>query len=247
MINLLNILIFNEINSDVVMSASKSSKEKSKNEKVREGDTSDVSYIHVRVPTYFKEDLEKKIDEEKTTITAYVINTLEREIYKSKEDDEVDEKEELIDTLLAAMENLERRIEIRLGTLQDTFNSLIGRLIDFDKNIKKEPYARKKGKDQDSDATDTLLDFDRDSILNVNPEEDIYSRVKRYIESKGREKLPDFEEIVAHLETDKKIKKYLEDQARSFPGWKESIIRDAIDEAIEELAIPGYRTSGGLE
>lgn len=210
----------------------------------RSGEISDISYIHVRVPTYFKEDLEKRVDDDKTTITAFVTNTLEREIYKSDEE-EVDEKEELIDVILTAMENLERRIEIRLGALQDTFNSLIGRLIDFDK-VARSGTTRRRSKSEDGEDDGGLLDIDSENILSMDPETTIYNRVKTYIESKGREKLPEFDEIVAHLETDKNIKKYLDDESKNFPGWKESLITDAIDEAIDELAIPSYRT-GGLD
>lgn len=209
---------------------------------ISEGKT--TAYIHVRVDPQFKKDLLKKVDEEETNVTAFVVNTLSDAIYK-EEEQQVDKEQKLLDEILDAMENLERRIEIRLSTLQDTFNSLIGRLIDFEN---RERSRRKKSSTkEDEKEQETVALMEKESILKLEPEKLIYARVKRYIENKGAHSIPPFEEILAHLETDSRIKKYLETQDQNFPGWKDSLVTDAIEEAIEELGLSISKQKEGDE
>lgn len=214
-------------------------KAKTEEEIIPKGKT--TSYIHVRVDPQFKEDLMKKVEEEKTNLTAFVVNTLSDVIYKTEEEEE-DKEEKLLDEILNSMENLERRIEIRLATLQDTFNSLIGRLIDFENKDRQRRKQRKEG-DKASEAGD-VLSLEKENVLKLEPEKIIYARVKRYIENRGAANFPEFEEILAHLETDSRIKEYLDQQSANFPGWKESLVTDAIEEAIEELGISVLKKGG---
>ena len=200
------------------------------------------AYIHVRVDPHFKEDLLKKVEEQNTNLTAFVVNTLSEAVYK-KEEEEIDKDEKFLDEILDAMENLERRIEIRLSTLQDTFNSLIGRLIDFENRERKRKKRRRGSKDDDEDE-DIRSALEKENVLKIEPEKIIYARVKRYIENRGSNNFPEYEEILAHLETDSRIKEYLDVQGADFPGWKESLITDAIEEAIEELGISVIRKGG---
>ncbi len=208
------------------------------------------SYIHIRVDPDFKDQVTKKAMEEEMNLTNFVVLALEEAIYEKdveeeeKEEEEEEEEDFLLEEILTAMENLERRMEIRLATLQDAFNSLIGKLLDFERSGASLARGRKKGKAKDSDDEESF-DFELDNVLQTEPEKLIYQRVKRYIESKGSVgRLPPFSEIVAHLETDKKLKEYLIAQDKNFPGWKDTLIRDAIDEAIDELGIPVY---GGID
>lgn len=208
------------------------------------------SYIHIRVDPDFKEAVVNAADEEDANMTEYVVAALQRamnyipeeeavELEEEEEDEEEEDKEErLLDEIISAMENLERRMEIRLATLQDTFNSLIGRLLDFEKA----GQQVRKGKKES--AEESAFDLDLDNVLQVDPEKLIYQRVKRYIEAQGAARLPSFDEIMAHLETDAKIKEYLENQDKTFPGWRDTLVRDAIDEAIDELGIPIF---GGID
>ncbi|RMG41344.1 MAG: hypothetical protein D6732_02585 [Methanobacteriota archaeon] len=216
-----------------------SNKSKSDEELIPKGKS--TSYIHVRVDPQFKEDLMKKVEEEKTNLTAFVVNTLSDAIYKTDEEEE-DKEEKLLDEILNSMEKLERRIEIRLSTLQDTFNSLIGRLIDFE-NRDRQRRKRRKAGDGEKDNEDTIS-LENENILKLEPEKIIYARVKRYIENRGAANFPEFEEILAHLETDSRIKEYLDQQSANFPGWKESLVTDAIEEAIEELGISVIKKGG---
>lgn len=195
-----------------------------------------TAYIHVRVNASFKEDLLKRIEEEETNLTSFVINSLETAMYEEEEEEE-DDEDYLLDEILTAMQNLERRIEIRLSTLQDTFNALIGKLIDFERvsasggHVRGEKFTKHKSR---------LSQLESDNILQIDPESVIYQRVKRYIESKGINNFPSFNEITAHLETDGQIKEYLDAKSSAFPGWKETLIKDAIDEAVDELGIADY-------
>lgn len=209
------------------------------------------SYIHIRVDPDFKDQVTRKAMDEEMNLTNFVILALEEAIYEKKVEEEEEEGEEeeeedmLLEEILTAMENLERRMEIRLATLQDAFNSLIGKLLDFERTGATIRQRKSKGKSSEEDEEE--FNFELDNVLQTEPEKLIYQRVKRYIESKGSVgRLPPFSEILAHLETDKKVKEYLIAQDKSFPGWKDTLIRDAIDEAIDELGIPVYQ-SGGID
>ncbi len=204
-----------------------------------------VAFIHIRVDPEFKRDLLEKVEEEDTNLTAYVVNTLSADIYK-KEIEEEDEEDLLREDILGALENLERRVEIRLSTLQDTFNSLIGKLIALD--TRKSSTRRGKSRKQQAfvEEDDELSDvLDKDEVLKIRPEEMVYSRVKRFVETKGVAEVPDFQEIILHLETDAQIKEFFQRQEETFPGWKESMVTDAIEEAIEELGISLKGRGGG--
>ncbi len=62
-----------------------------------------------------------------------------------------EEEEQLLEILVSSLMNLEQRMEIRLGTLQDTFNSLIGRLIDSQQNLSRASSGRLRGKKSEDD------------------------------------------------------------------------------------------------
>ena len=202
------------------------------------------TYIHIRVDHEFKRDILKKAKKQGMNLTNFVSASLEPVVYPQEIDKEEESSEELLDEILTAMENLERRIEIRLSTLQDTFNSLIGKLLDFEKAGRRPRKKHKKGKQGEEAINDTDLNLDTTRILLIEPEKQVYQRVKLYIESKGVARAPDFSEILNQLETDGNIKEFLDDQDSSFPGWKGTLIRDAIDEALEELGIAAYQSGG---
>ena len=195
------------------------------------------AFLHIRVDGDLKKDLIDYSKSENTSITAVVTAIIEDLLYKQDEEDEQEEADELLDLLVNSLMNLERRMEIRLATLQDTFNSLIGRLIDSQHTVQSikpsQLRKRKKGEADDEVGTGGI---DLADVLSVNKEEEIYKRVKRYLEQQG--KIVDIEAVIQQIEVDRSLKEYLDDQARQSPGLREALITDAIQEAAYELRYP---------
>ena len=110
-------------------------------------DEDNYTYIHVRIDQDTKTDLQEYAHTNSTSMTSVVTSLLEDMLYKRDDDDE-DDEDELLDLIVTSLMNLERRMEIRLATLQDTFNSLIGRLIDSQQSISssKPSQLRKRAK-----------------------------------------------------------------------------------------------------
>ncbi|MHA2252939.1 MAG: hypothetical protein ACXAD7_21430 [Candidatus Kariarchaeaceae archaeon] len=195
------------------------------------------AFLHVRVDADLKKDLVEYARGENTSLTAVVTALVEKMLYKQDEDEEQEEEDELLDLIVTSLMNLERRMEIRLATLQDTFNSLIGRLIDSQHTMQamKPSQARKRRKGE-VDEGDEDEEFDLSDVLSVNKEEEIYKRVKRYLEQQG--KIVDMSAVIEQLEIDRTLKEYLDEQATQAPGLREALITDAIQEAAIELGYP---------
>lgn len=211
-----------------------SSKDRSTRESLTK-EKKDTAFIHVRVDQDLKDDLAKYAREEHTSITSVVTALCEDLLYKQVEEDKLDEEEELLDLIVSSLMNLERRMEIRLATLQDTFNSLIGRLIDSQQLVSPTKASRlmkrQKGETDDDEETDYFSD-----ILDVDREDEIYKRVERFLSQQA--KIVDLKTVIAQIEVDRKLKQYLEEQDRNVPGWKEALITDAIHEAAQNLGFP---------
>jgi hypothetical protein len=199
-------------------------------------DEDDFSYVHVRLETSIKDDLQKYANKENTSMTAVVTALVQDLLYKQDEDEELDEEDQLLDMIVTSLMNLERRMEIRLATLQDTFNSLIGRLIDAQQQIQytSPSQMRKKRKGDTDDAENIPLDLT--DVLEVDKEEEIYKRVKRFLQQQGR--IVELQSVIQQLEMDRMIKEYLDDQDKQSPGIKEALVTDAIQEAAYELGYP---------
>lgn len=194
------------------------------------------AFLHIRVDADLKKDLIKYSRNENTSLTAVVTALIEDMLYKQDEEDEKEEEDELLDLIVTSLMNLERRMEIRLATLQDQFNSLIGRLIDSQHAMQaikpSQLRKRKSGEiDEDTDETGSLSD-----ILSVNKEEEIYKRVKRILEQQGT--IVDLNTVIQQIEVDRSLKEYLDNQGKQSPGLKEALITDAIQEAAFELGYP---------
>jgi len=216
------------------MSSPKS--EKSVGRKVAE-DEDTYSYIHVRVDSDLKEDLAGYATKENTSLTAVVTSLIEDFLYKQDDEEDEDEEDELLDLIVTSLMNLERRMEIRLATLQDTFNSLIGRLIDSQSSMKSispsQLRKRRRGEAIDADEDGNL---DLSDILHVDKEEEIYKRVKRYLQQQGR--VVPTSTVLQHIEVDRNLKEYLENQEKQNIGLKIALLTDAIQEAAYELGYP---------
>jgi hypothetical protein len=195
------------------------------------------AFLHIRVDGDLKKDLVEYSKSENTSITAVVTALIENSLYKQDEEEEKEEKDQVLDIVISSLMNLERRIEIRLATLQDTFNSLIGRLIDSQHTMQsiKPSQIRKRKKGETEEDVDTG-GIDLADVLSVNKEEEIYKRVKRYLEQQG--KIVDLEAVIQQIEVDRSLKEYLDDQARQSPGLSKALITDAIQEAAYELGYP---------
>ncbi|MDH5401736.1 MAG: hypothetical protein OEZ01_02245 [Candidatus Heimdallarchaeota archaeon] len=196
------------------------------------------AFIHVRVDTDLKNDLIEHAKKENTSLTSLVTTLIEDFLYKKDESEEEDEEDQLMDLIVNSLVNLERRMEIRLATLQDTFNSLIGRLIDTQQSMgstkPSQLRKRRKGGASDGDEEDGKIDLS--DILEVDKEEEVYRRVKRLLQQQG--KVVDLNTVIQQIEVDRTLKDYLDNQAKQAPGWKEALITDAIQEAAYELGFP---------
>lgn len=205
-------------------------------DELREKKEKDLSFIHVRVTSDLKRDLVEHTKKENSSITAVVTSLLENFLYKKDEDEEDEEQDQILETIVNSLMNLERRMEIRLATLQDTFNSLIGRLIDSQQNItsfRSSQLHKRKGEANNEEAQLDLTD-----ILDVDKEEEIYRRVKRFLQQQG--KVIDANTVLQQLEVDRSIKNFLEEQEKSSPGWKIALVTDAIQEAAYDLGYPMF-------
>ncbi len=195
----------------------------------------DHAFLHVRVDADLKKDLVEYARNENTSLTSVVTALLEDMLYKQDEEEEQEEEDELLDLIVTSLMNLERRMEIRLATLQDQFNSLIGRLIDSQHAMQAvKPSQLRKRRKGDEDIDDEVIELSK--VLSVNKEEEIYKRVKRYLEQQG--KIVDLNTIIQQIEVDRSLKEYLDEQARQSPGLKVALITDAIQEAAFELGYP---------
>lgn len=201
-----------------------------------EDDEDDFSYVHVRLETSIKDDLQKYANKENTSMTAVVTALIQDLLYKQDEDEDLDEDDQLLDMIVTSLMNLERRMEIRLATLQDTFNSLIGRLIDAQQQIQySSPSQMRKKRKGDTDEAESIP-LDLTDVLEVDKEEEIYKRVKRFLQQQGR--IVELQSVIQQLEMDRMIKEYLDDQDKQSPGIKEALVTDAIQEAAYELGYP---------
>ncbi|MFV2014449.1 MAG: hypothetical protein ACC656_03395, partial [Candidatus Heimdallarchaeota archaeon] len=124
-----------------------------------------------------------------------------------------------------------------LATLQDTFNSLIGRLIDSQNILRSASSTqfRKKKKGEVTDSDDDGL-VDLSDVLSVDKEEEIYARVKRFLQQQG--KVIDANTVLQQIENDRILKEYLAEQDRQSVGLKLALITDAIQEAAYDLGYP---------
>lgn len=218
------------------MASSKS--DSSITEKIEEGEKSHA-YIHIRVDKNLKDDLQEHAKKENTSLTNIITALIEDLLYKRDVDEEEEEEDELLEIVVSSLMNLERRMEIRLATLQDTFNSLIGRLIDSQNAMQAmRPSQIRKRKKGDTDDDDDTIDLS--DVLSVDKEEQIYSRVKRYLQQQG--KVVDSNTILMHIENDRSLKEYLDEQEQHSVGLKMALITDAIQEAAYELGYPTLDT-----
>lgn len=194
------------------------------------------AYIHIRVDRNLKDDLQAHTRKENTSITTVITSMIENLLYKKDEDEDGDEEDELLDLIVTSLMNLERRMEIRLATLQDTFNSLIGRLIDSQNVLRSSSskQLRKKKKGEIVEDDEGLVDLS--DVLSVDKEEEIYARVKRFLQQQG--KVIDANTVLQQIENDRVLKVYLEEQDRQSIGLKLALITDAIQEAAYELGYP---------
>jgi hypothetical protein len=195
------------------------------------------AYIHIRVDRNLKDDLQAHARKENTSITTLITSLVEDLLYKRDDDEDEEEDDELLDLVISSLMNLERRMEIRLATLHDTFNSLIGRLIDSQNTLRSASSAqlRKKKKGEILDTDDDEL-VDLSDVLSVDKEEEIYARVKRYLQQQG--KVIDANTVLQQIENDRVLKEYLAEQDRQSVGLKLALITDAIQEAAYELGYP---------
>ena len=195
------------------------------------------AYIHIRVDRNLKDDLQVYTRKENTSITTLLISLIEDLLYKKDDEEGEDEQDVLLDLVVSSLMNLERRMEIRLATLQDTFNSLIGRLIDSQNVMRSSATSqlkkKKKGEvvDEDEEGLVDLTD-----VLSVDKEEEIYARVKRYLQQQG--KVIDATTVLQQIENDRVLKEYLAEQDKQSVGLKLALIADAIQEAAYELGYP---------
>ncbi len=195
---------------------------------------SESTFIHIRVDKELKDDLFDYARSERTSVTALVVSLIEDMLYSKKEEEEEESEDEIYEVILNSLGNLERRMEIRLATLQDTFNSLIGRLIDSQQAmLKNQRFRVRKEKRSDDDEFEEEEEIDFSDVLAIDKEEEIYKRVKRFLGQEG--KIVDLKTIIAHIEIDRSLKRYLEEKSAKMPGWKEALITDAINEAAYEL------------
>lgn len=197
-------------------------------------DEDNYTYIHVRIDQDTKTDLQDYAHTNSTSMTSVVTSLIEDMLYK-KDDDDEDDEDELLDLIVTSLMNLERRMEIRLATLQDTFNSLIGRLIDSQQSMSssKPSQLRKRGKGED-DGEQEGIDFA--DVLEVDKEEEVYKRIRRFLQQQGT--TVDLKTAIQQIEIDRTLKDWLEVQDKKAPGWKEALIADAIQEAAIELGYP---------
>lgn len=195
------------------------------------------TYVHVRVDTQTKQDLQDYANKLNTSMTSVVTSLIEDLLYKRDDDDDQDEEDELLDLIVTSLMNLERRMEIRLATLQDTFNSLIGRLIDTQQNMSmsKPSQLRKRGGGK-SEEGEEPKSVDFADVLEVDKEEEVYKRIKRFLQQQGT--TVDLKTAIQQIEVDRSLKEWLDKQDQKAPGWKEAIIADAIQEAALELGYP---------
>ncbi|MHA2504710.1 MAG: hypothetical protein ACXAE3_17815, partial [Candidatus Kariarchaeaceae archaeon] len=187
-------------------------------------DEDNYTYIHVRIDQDTKTDLQAYAHKNSTSMTSVVTSLIEDLLYK-RDDEEEDDEDELLDLIVTSLMNLERRMEIRLATLQDTFNSLIGRLIDSQQQIgtSKPSQLRKRSKGDDDE---TVEGVDFADVLEVDKEEEVYKRIRRFLQQQGT--TVDLKTAVQQIEIDRSLKEWLEDQDKKAPGWKEALIADAI-------------------
>ncbi len=195
------------------------------------------AYIHIRVDRNLKDDLQSHARKENTSLTTIITSLVENLLYKKDDEEDEEDKDEFLDLVVSSLMNLERRMEIRLATLQDTFNSLIGRLIDSQSTLRSVSTAqlRKKKKGEVSDDSEDR-ELDLSDVLSVDKEEEIYARVKRYLQQQG--KVIDSNTVLQQIENDRVLKEYLEDQDKQSVGLKLALITDAIQEAAYELGYP---------
>lgn len=195
------------------------------------------AYIHIRVDRNLKDDLSDYAHKNNTSITTLVTSQLENLLYKKVDEEDEGEEDEMLDMVINSLMNLERRMEIRLSTLQDTFNSLIGRLIDSQNTmtaISTSQFKKKKKGETGEDEDEPILDLS--DVLNVDKEEEIYNRIKRFLQQQG--KVVDANTVLQHIENDKALKEYLADQEKQSIGLRLALITDAIQEAAYELGYP---------
>jgi len=196
----------------------------------------EYTYVHVRLDTATKKDLQDYANKLNTSMTSVVTSLIEDLLYKRDDDEDQDDEDELVDLMVTSLMNLERRMEIRLATLQDTFNSLIGRLIDTQQNMSmaKPSQLRKRGGGKGEGDEAASVDFA--DILEVDKEEEIYKRIKRFLQQQGT--TVDLKTAIQQIEVDRTLKEWLDEQDKKAPGWKEALIADAIQEAAIELGYP---------
>lgn len=198
-------------------------------------DSDDYTYIHIRVDTETKKDLQEYASKLSTSMTSVVTALIQDLLYKKDDEEELSEEDELLDLIVTSLMNLERRMEIRLATLQDTFNSLIGRLIDTQQSVSyaKPSEIRKRGKATTEEGSPSV---DLSDVLEVDKEAEIYKRIKRFLQQQGS--TVDLQTAVQQIEVDRSLKDWLDEQDRKMPGWKQALIADAIQEAAVELGFP---------
>jgi len=197
----------------------------------------DYTYVHVRLDTATKNDLQDYANKINGSMTSVVTSLIEDLLYKRDDDDDKDEEDQLLDLIVTSLMNLERRMEIRLATLQDTFNSLIGRLIDTQQNMSmaSPSQLRKRGSSK-GESGDEVPVVDFADVLEVDKEEEVYKRIKRFLQQQGT--TVDLKTAIQQIEIDRSLKDWLDDQDKRAPGWKEALIADAIQEAAIELGYP---------
>ncbi len=196
--------------------------------KIEAKDT-EFSFIHVRIRKDLKDELYKRAEENKASLTSVVNQIVEEYLFKKEEEEaeEEDEEDEMLNLVVSSLLNLEQRMDFRLNMLQDMFNSLARTLIDSQKLgvARSKKISKLKGEDTEEEETADILDLDLEST--------IYDRVKKFIADQGR--VMELSIVIKHIELDSTLKHYLNNQLDNMPGWKEMLITDAIEEAAYEI------------
>ena len=210
-----------------------SSLEESTRNKIEEKDT-DFTFIHVRIRKDLKKDLYQYARDNSTSLTAVVNSLIEDHLYKKDEEiDEEDEEDEMLNLVVSSLLNLEQRMDFRLNMLQDMFNSLARTLIESQKLVATRSKKIRKLRGEDEDKEDDATD-----VLNIDYEKTIYERIKKFIADQGR--VVELSSAIKHIELDPTLRHYLNNQLDNIPGWKESLITDAIEEAAMEIGFKPF-------
>ncbi len=206
-------------------------------------DRNKTEFIHLRVDKKFKRDVEDYAKEHNTSVTAVVTRAIEQFIYEKESEKK---KQELVfEEITESLENLERRIELRMSLLQDNIQALMNTIISSDALVTRRPRrAKRKVRKIEPEELEEEYEeeyYEEEFIpsaeeIMVTNERTIYEKVYDFMQNQGR--IVTVDEVKAHLErTCKKCIEFLLKEEAKQQGMMQFYLVDAIQEAAMELGI----------